>query len=107
LIRAGVAVALATDCNPGTSQSESLPLMMTLGCTQLGLSCAEAWLGVTRYAARALRQDAGHLAPGSCADLVLWDAEHYRQICQRMGAPMALAVYRAGELAAGQLPEHR
>ena len=102
LVRAGVAVALATDCNPGTSHSDSLPLMMTLACTQLGLSCAEAWLGVTRHAARALRQDAGHLTPGGRADLVVWDADHYRQVCQRMGAPLALSVYRAGELAAGQ-----
>lgn len=101
LLRAGVAVALATDCNPGTSRSESLPLMMTLACTQLGLSCAESWLGVTRYAARALRRDAGHLALGARADLVLWDAEHYRQICQHMGVPLVAAVYRDGELAAG------
>lgn len=101
LLRAGVAVALATDCNPGTSHSESLPLMMTLACTQLGLSCAEAWLGVTRYAARALRADAGHLAPGARGDLVIWDAEHYRSVCQHMGVPLAAAVYREGHLAAG------
>ncbi len=101
LVHAGVAVALATDCNPGTSNSESLPLMMTLACTQLGLSCAEAWLAVTRYAARALRRDAGHLGPGAAADLVLWDAEHYRQVCQHMGVPLAAAVYRQGRLAAG------
>ncbi|HRI53760.1 MAG TPA: amidohydrolase family protein, partial [Pseudomonadota bacterium] len=104
LVRAGVAVALASDCNPGTSLSESLPLMMTLGCTQLGLSCAEAWLGVTRYAARALRQDAGRLSPGSRGDLVVWDAEHYRQLCQHMGVPLAAAVYRDGTFAAGTDP---
>lgn len=104
LVRAGVAVALASDCNPGTSLSESLPLMMTLGCTQLGLSCAEAWLGVTRYAARALRKDAGRLASGSRGDLVVWDAEHYRQLCQHMGVPLAAAVYRDGTFAAGTDP---
>lgn len=104
LIHGGVAVALSTDCNPGTSHSESLPLMMTLACTQLGLSCAEAWLGVTRYAARALRHDAGQLAPGSRGDLVVWEAEHYRQLCQHMGVPLAAAVFCSGTLAAGQLP---
>ena len=77
---------------------------MTLGCTQLGLSCAEAWLGVTRYAARALRKDAGRLAPGSRGDLVVWDAEHYRQLCQHMGVPLAAAVYRDGVFAAGTDP---
>jgi imidazolonepropionase len=105
LIHAGVAVALASDCNPGSSYSESLPLMMTLACTQLGLSCAEAWLGVTRHAARALRHDAGRLASGSPGDLVVWEADHYRQVCQHMGVPLVAAVFRAGVLASGQLPD--
>src|SRR5262249_22795334 len=47
LYAAGCTVALGTDCNPGSSLTESLPLMMTLACTQMGLSAAEAWLGVT------------------------------------------------------------
>lgn len=102
LIHAGVAVALSTDCNPGTSLCQSLPLMMTLGCTQLGLSCAEAWLAVTQNAGRALRRDAGQLLPGRPADLVLWDADHYRQVSQHLGASLAVAVYRRGQLVAGQ-----
>ena len=53
------------------------------------------------YAARALRADAGRLGPDSPGDLVVWDAEHYRQLCQHMGVPLAVAVYRDGRLAAG------
>ncbi len=98
LIRAGVRVALGTDCNPGSSYSESLPLMMTLGCTQMGLSAAEAWLGVTRHAAHALRlPDAGRLLIGDRGDLVVWQAEHYREVCQHFGVSLVQRVYRAGQ----------
>jgi imidazolonepropionase len=97
LLRAGVRVALGTDCNPGSCHSESLPLMMTLGCTQMGLSAAEAWLGVTRHAARALgAKDAGCLTPGARGDLVVWEAERYREVCQHFGAPLVSRVFRAG-----------
>jgi imidazolonepropionase len=98
LIRAGVPVALGTDWNPGSSDSASLPLMMALGCVQMGLSCAEAWLGVTRHAARALRvNDAGQLGIGSRGDLVVWDAERYREVCQHLGGDRVYAVYVAGQ----------
>src|SRR5262249_60906978 len=53
LLDAGCRVALGTDCNPGSSLTESLPLMMSLGCMQLGMSCAEAWRAVTVEAAAA------------------------------------------------------
>jgi len=97
LLRAGVRVALGTDCNPGSSHSESLPLMMTLGCTQMGLSAAEAWLAVTRHAARALgASDAGRLSRGDRGDLVVWEAETYREVCQHFGVPLVQRVYRAG-----------
>lgn len=89
LIAAGCAVALGTDCNPGSSLTESLPLMMTLACTQMGLSAAEAWLGVTRHAARAVgRADAGQLAPGARGDLVIWDAADHREVPQHFGVPL-------------------
>ncbi len=97
LLRAGVRVALGTDCNPGSSYTESLPLMMTLGCTQMGLSAAEAWLGVTRHAGRALGvTDAGCLVSGARGDLVIWEAERYREVCQHFGVPLLHRVYRAG-----------
>jgi len=90
MIAAGCTVALGTDCNPGSSLSESLPLMMTLACTQMGLSAAEAWRGVTRAAAQAVgRADAGHLSVGARGDLVLWDADDHRQVPQHFGVPLA------------------
>lgn len=90
MIAAGCTVALGTDCNPGSSLTESLPLMMTLACTQMGLSAAEAWLGVTRHAARAVgRADAGQLSPGARGDLVLWDAGDHREVPQHYGVPLA------------------
>ena len=97
LVAAGVRVALATDNNPGSSRSESLPLMMSLGCTQLGLSCAEAFLAVTRQAAVALRTEAaGHLSPGARGDLVLWDTDTYRQVSQHLGADLVGTVWSGG-----------
>lgn len=102
LIKAGVRVALGTDCNPGSSLTESQPLMMTLACTQMGLSAAEAWLGVTRHAAHALgASDAGSLHPGARGDLVVWEAERYREICQHFGPSLVERVYRAGQLIVG------
>jgi imidazolonepropionase len=100
MIAAGCAVALGTDCNPGSSLSESLPLMMTLACTQMGLSAAEAWLGVTRHAARAVgRADAGVLAPGTRGDLVIWDADDHRQVPQHFGVPLARTTIVRGVIA--------
>ena len=82
----GVTVALGTDCNPGSSYTQSQPLMMSLACSYMGLSCAEAWLAVTVNAAQAIgRPTLGRLVPGAAADFVLWDADHYRQVCQQLG----------------------
>src|SRR5262249_46552464 len=53
LLDAGCYVALGTDCNPGSSLTESQPLMMSLACMQMGMSCEEAWIAVTTSAARA------------------------------------------------------
>ncbi|HKA89937.1 MAG TPA: imidazolonepropionase, partial [Haliangiales bacterium] len=76
---AGCRFALGTDLNPGSSMSESLPLQMWLATTHLGLTVEEAWLAVTRDAARAAgRPEAGRLLAGAPADLVLWDATDYR-----------------------------
>lgn len=100
LVRAGVRVALGTDWNPGSSHCDSQPLMMALACTQMGLSCAEAWLAVTRHAAQAILgaaagESACALLPGQTADLVVWDAGHYREICQHLGGSRVHAVYPA------------
>ena len=80
LRRKGVPMALATDCNPGTSPIVSLPLVMNMACTLFRMTPEEALAGVTRNAARALgiERRTGTLAPGKAADFVLWDAEASR-----------------------------
>jgi imidazolonepropionase len=102
LLAAGCAVALGTDCNPGSSLTESQPLMMALACMQLGMSCEEAWLGVTRSAARAVgRADRGHLSPGARGDLVVWDTDEPDEVCQHYGVSLARTVVVGGTVAAG------
>ena len=87
LRRAGVPMAVATDCNPGTSPLVSLPLAMHLACTRFGLTVAEAIAGATGHAARALglAGEVGVIAPGARADLVVWDAEHPAEIVYWIG----------------------
>jgi imidazolonepropionase len=99
LAAAGCAIALGTDCNPGSSLSESQPLMMSLAVTQMGMTVEEAWLGVTRNAARAVaRVDRGHLASGAVGDLVVWEADDHRELVQHLGGARARAVVIAGTL---------
>ena len=82
----GVPMALATDCNPGTSPLTSLLLAMNMGCTLFRLTPAEALAGTTRQAARALGlTDAGQIKPGMRADLAIWDAEHPAELSYRIG----------------------
>lgn len=82
----GVAMALATDCNPGSSPLTSLLLAMNMGCTLFRLTPAEALAGTTRHAARALGlTDAGQIKPGMRADLAIWDAEHPAELSYRIG----------------------
>lgn len=98
LLAAGARVALGTDLNPGSSLTESLPLMMMLGCAQMGLRCAEAWLAVTTEACAALGSgEDGALRAGSCGDLVVWDADNHREVCQHFGVPLVREVYLGGE----------
>ncbi|HEY8143677.1 MAG TPA: imidazolonepropionase, partial [Kofleriaceae bacterium] len=88
---AGIAMAVASDLNPGSSLCEALPVQMWLAATHYGMTVEEAWLGVTRHAARALgRADLGWLGPGSAADLVVWNAERPAEIPYRYGAGRSL-----------------
>lgn len=82
LIEAGVAVALATDFNPGTSPTTNFPLVLTLGVSQLRLSVAEALVAGTVNGAAALGLAArvGQIAPGFSADLTVWDFEDVREL---------------------------
>jgi len=98
LIDAGAAVALATDYNPGTSPTMSLPLVMALGVSQLGLRHAEAVTAVTINAAAALglAQDRGQIAQGHVADLVVAAVDDWREVAYWMGREVVSAVWTAG-----------
>jgi imidazolonepropionase len=88
---AGVSMAVATDCNPGTSPLASLTTAMNLACTLFRLTPAEALAGATRHAARALGlADRGTLQVGRRADLALWNADHPAELAARLG-PSSLA----------------
>jgi imidazolonepropionase len=101
LVDAGAAVALATDFNPGSSFSESLPLVCSLSCTQLHLAPAEALAATTVNAAHVLgRADRiGRIAPGYAADIVLLDAPDWRYLAYHLAGDVVDAVIRRGEVA--------
>ena len=82
LIEAGIPVALATDFNPGTSPTPNLPLILTLGVSQLRMSAAEVTVASTVNGAAALdlADRVGQIAPGFSADLALFDAEDFREV---------------------------
>jgi imidazolonepropionase len=86
LREAGVPLAVATDCNPGSSPLASILLAMNMACTLFRLTPEEALAGVTREAARALGlSDRGTLAPGMRADFAVWDAAHPAELAYRIG----------------------
>ncbi len=100
LIEAGIPVALATDLNPGTSPTPSLPLVMSIACLEMGLSPAEALAAVTINAAHALGmgETIGSIEPGKQADLVVWDVPSLDQIPYWLGAPLTRSVVKRGRL---------
>ena len=99
----GVGIAIASDCNPGSSPVTSLLLMLNMACTLFRMTPAEALAGVTREAARALgRQDRiGTLAPGKAADFVLWDIEAPGELAYPIGFNPLATVVRQGEVVRG------
>ena len=93
LLAAGVTVALATDCNPGTCASSSMPLMIALAVREMGMTPAEALWSATAGGARALRRaDVGVIAPGHRADLTVLDAPSHLHLAYRPGVPLARAL---------------
>jgi imidazolonepropionase len=94
----GVPIAIATDCNPGTSPLLSLRLAANMACTLFRLTPEEALRGVTANAARALGlADRGTLAPGQRADLVLWNARQPAELCYWIGGELVRQVWLGGE----------
>jgi imidazolonepropionase len=90
LLDAGITVALATDCNPGTCHSSSMPFMIALAVREMGMTPAEALWAATAGGARALRRtDIGVLAPGNRADLAVLDAPTHLHLAYRPGVPIA------------------
>jgi imidazolonepropionase len=85
--QAGVKLAVATDCNPGTSPMTSLLLAMNMAATLFRLTVPECLAGVTREAARALGKldEVGTLEAGKRCDLAIWDIEHPAELVYRIG----------------------
>ncbi len=105
LLDAGVTVAIATDCNPGSCFTSSMPLCVALAVREMRLTTQEAVWAATAGGARALRRtDVGHLGAGARADLVLLDGPSHAYLAYRPGVPLVAAVWRAGELATGTMP---
>ncbi len=99
LLDAGVKVALATDCNPGTSYTTSMPFVIALAVREMHMTPDEALFASTAGGARALRRDdLGVLAPGFRGDLVLLDAPSAAHLAYRPGVDLVAAVVRAGRL---------
>jgi imidazolonepropionase len=90
LLAAGVRIALATDCNPGTCYSSSMPFVIALAVREMGLTPAQALRAATVGAAESLRRpDIGRVTLGSRADLTVLDAPSYLHLTYRAGVPLA------------------
>jgi imidazolonepropionase len=86
-------VAIATDCNPGTCYSTSMPFMVALAVREMGMSPAHAVRAATLGGAQALRrEDIGRVVVGARADLTVLDAPSHRHLAYRAGVPLARAL---------------
>ncbi len=100
LIEAGATVALSTDCNPGSSYTESLAIIISLAVLQLKMTTAEALSAVTVNAAAAVDRAGkiGRLVPGLLADLVVWDMADYRELPYHYGVNLVSKVVKRGKV---------
>ncbi|RPJ35982.1 MAG: imidazolonepropionase [Deltaproteobacteria bacterium] len=98
MIEKGVTVALASDFNPGSCMTPSLPLITTMACTQMRMTPAEAILGITLHAAKALKKEGeiGSLEAGKQADLVILDIPDYRHLSYYFGVNHMWKVIKKG-----------
>jgi imidazolonepropionase len=101
LLAAGVTVAIASDCNPGSCYTSSMPLCVALAVREMHMTTAEAVWAATAGGAHALRRtDIGHLGVGARADLIMLDAPSHSYLAYRPGVPLIAGVWRAGKRAA-------
>jgi len=100
MIEAGVVVALSTDCNPGSSFTESLGIIVSLAVLQMKMTAAEAICGITVNAAVAVDRvgKIGRLLAGLQADMVIWDMEDYRELPYHYGVNLASKVIKQGKV---------
>ena len=104
LIDAGVTVALASDCNPGSSYTTSMPLVISLAVLNMNMTCEEAVWSATAGGAAALRhQDVGALKIGANADFSVLNTPSYIHLAYRPGVKLVDAVFRHGECVAGSV----
>lgn len=97
LLSAGVTVALATDCNPGSSYITSMPFVIALAVREMRMTPAEALWSATAGGAKALRRtDIGHLGIGASPDFVVLDAPSYVHLAYRPGSPLVARTWLAG-----------
>lgn len=100
MINSGLAVALSTDCNPGSSPTTSLPFIMNLGCLKMGMTPAEVLSATTINAAYAINRGRliGSLESGKIADIVIWNVPNYYQLQYLYGVNHAETVIKSGEI---------
>jgi imidazolonepropionase len=104
LREAGVTLAVATDCNPGTAWCESMPYAIQLACLEMGLGIDEALRAATLGGAKALRRnDIGHLDVGARGDLIVLASDHEADVVAHLGAPAVAQTVIAGALSAGSV----
>jgi imidazolonepropionase len=97
LLDAGVTVALASDCNPGSSFTSSIPFCIALAVREMGMTTLEAVTAATLGGAQSLRRDdVGHLKVGARANAQILDAPHYRHVAYRPGVPLVQSVFVDG-----------
>ena len=98
LIEAGAIVALSTDCNPGTSMTESMPMVIQLACLQTKMTVEEALTAATLHSAFSLglAGETGTIEPAKRADFLLLDAPNYLHLVYHFGVNLVRAVYRDG-----------
>ena len=102
ILAAGGALALATDCNPGTCWCESMQMVIALACRYMGLTQAQALVAATLNAAHAIGRghEVGSLSPGYAADLLILDVSDYRHLGYRFGTNLVRTVVKRGQVVA-------